>query len=126
MPFVDIAPHDNLYGPRSLLPPVAIRSSFMPLSSSQKRYLRGFTHALKPVVMVGQKGVTAALLDELDGALSHHELVKVKLTGADRESRTTAIETMRTRTNAELVQTIGHVACFYRRNPDQSAFALPK
>lgn len=97
-----------------------------PLSPSQKRYLRGFAHALKPVILVGHKGITPAVLKEFDGALEHHELVKVKLADGDRESRAASIEQIRASSGADLVQTIGHVACFYRLNPDLAAFTLPK
>ena len=98
----------------------------MPLSSSQKRYLRGFAHDLKPVILVGQKGITQALLAEFDGALDHHELVKVKLADDDRESRAASLEAIRAHTGAELVQTIGKVACLYKRNPDRNQYTLPK
>jgi RNA-binding protein len=98
----------------------------MPLSSHQKRYLRGLAHALDPVILVGQKGVTPSLVKELDGALAHHELVKVKLADADRDDRADSIELLRERTKAELVQTIGRIACFYRRNPEQTKIELPR
>ena len=98
----------------------------MPLSSSQKRFLRGITHSLDPVIMVGQKGVTPAVIKEFDGALSHHELVKVKLSDADREARAESIEQLRAGTKSELVQTIGRMASFYRRNPKQPRIELPK
>jgi len=98
----------------------------MPLSTSQKRYLRGFAHDLKPVILVGQKGVTSALLAEFDGALDHHELVKVKLADDDRESRAASIESIRAHSGAELVQAIGKVACFFKRNPDRNQYPLPK
>ena len=97
-----------------------------PLSQSQKRFLRGLAHALKPVILVGQKGVTEAVLKELEGALAHHELIKVKLADGDREARAASIELIRTTTQAELIQTIGHIACFFRPNPDESAIPLPK
>ncbi len=97
----------------------------MPLTASQKRYLRGFAHALNPVVRVGQRGVTPAVLNELDGALEHHELVKVKLGEADRDARDAAIEALGAGCGAELVQAVGHVACFYRANAHDSQFALP-
>ncbi len=63
----------------------------MPLTSSQKRYLRGLAHTLKPVIMVGNKGVTPALAAELAIALEHHELIKVKLAGEDRAARAAQI-----------------------------------
>jgi len=97
-----------------------------PLTAAQKRHLRGFTHDLKPVILVGQKGVTAALLAELAGALEHHELVKVKLADDDRESRAASIEQMREHSGAELVQTIGKTASFFKRNPDRNQYPLPK
>jgi RNA-binding protein len=97
-----------------------------PLTPSQKRYLRGLAHDLKPVILVGQKGVTPALLGELDGALSFHELIKVKLADDDRESRAESVEQIRASSGAEVVQTIGKVACFYRRNPDRAQFTLPR
>jgi RNA-binding protein len=98
----------------------------MLLSSHQKRYLRGLAHALDPVILVGQKGVTPSLVKELDGALAHHELVKVKLADADRDDRADSIELLREGTKAELVQTIGRIACFYRLNPEQTKIELPR
>ncbi|MFI4970937.1 MAG: ribosome assembly RNA-binding protein YhbY [Lysobacterales bacterium] len=96
------------------------------MTTSQKRYLRGFAQDLKPVIMVGQKGVTPALLAEFAGALEHHELVKIKLADGDRETRAQSIEQIRAHGDAEIVQTIGKVACFYRCNPDRTQFMLPK
>jgi len=98
----------------------------MPLSNSQKRYLRAIAHSLDPVILVGQKGITPAVLKEFDGALSHHELVKVKLSDADREQRAESIQRLRVGTKSEIVQTIGRVASFYRRNPKQPRIELPK
>ena len=96
----------------------------MSLKPSQKRYLRGLAHALKPVIHVGNKGVTVALLAEFSVALDHHELVKVKLTGEDRDARKAQIDALCAQ--AELVHSIGKVACFYRRNADAPKLALPK
>jgi RNA-binding protein len=98
----------------------------MSLTSTQKRYLRGLAHDLKPVIMTGNKGVTPALLKELSGALEHHELIKVKLGSDDRDARKAQIAELGAGTNAELVQSIGRVACFYRRNEEQPKLALPK
>jgi RNA-binding protein len=98
----------------------------MPLTSSQKRYLRGLAHNLKPVIMVGNKGISDALLAEFSIALDDHELIKVKLAGDDREERAAQISKLGDAGHAELVQTIGKVACFYRRNADKPKLALPK
>jgi RNA-binding protein len=98
----------------------------MSLSSSQKRYLRGLAHSLKPVIMVGNKGVSDALLAEFSIALDDHELIKVKLAGDDRAERAAQIGKLAEAANAEFVQSIGKVACFYRRNADKPKLALPK
>ena len=98
----------------------------MQLSGHQKRYLRAIAHSLDPVVMVGQKGLTPAVLKEFDGALTHHELVKVKLSDADRDDRAETIEALTEASSAELVQTIGRIACFFRRNSKQPKIELPK
>ncbi|HET6545214.1 MAG TPA: YhbY family RNA-binding protein, partial [Rhodanobacteraceae bacterium] len=78
------------------------------------------------VVMIGQKGLTPAVRKELDDALDHHELVKVRIAGEDRAQRSAVIERLREISNAEIVQKIGRTACFYRRNPDKAILALPK
>ena len=97
----------------------------MPLSPSQKRYLRGLAHSLKPVILTGNKGVTPAVIKEFSNALDQHELVKVKL-GDDRDERKLHIAELGQAAQAELVQSIGRVACFYRRNEDQPKLALPR
>jgi RNA-binding protein len=97
----------------------------MPLSPSQKRYLRGLAHSLKPVILTGNKGVTPALLKEFSAALDQHELVKVKL-GDDRDERKLHIAELGDGAKAELVQSIGRVACFYRHNEEKPKLALPR
>jgi RNA-binding protein len=98
----------------------------MPLSDSQRRHLRGLAHHLKPVVMVGQDGLKGSLLAELDGALTAHELVKVKVAAADREQRAGMVAELVAASGAELVQSIGHVATLFRRNLKKPKIALPR
>ncbi|MDE2271933.1 MAG: ribosome assembly RNA-binding protein YhbY [Xanthomonadaceae bacterium] len=98
----------------------------MALTSSQIRYLRGLAHPLKPVVMLGGKGVTAGVLKELDQALDDHELIKVRLSGGDRTERANELDRLIGSSHAETVQTIGHIAVLYRRNHDKPQIALPK
>jgi len=98
----------------------------MSLKPSQKRYLRGLAHALKPVIMVGNKGITETLRAEFSLALEHHELVKVRLAGDDRAARAEQVTGLAEVGSAEIVQTIGKVACFYRRNDEAPKIALPK
>jgi RNA-binding protein len=96
----------------------------MSLTNSQLRYLRGLSHKLKPVVMVADKGLSENVLSEIETALEHHELVKIKLR-SDRETRAGWIDEITSRFGAERVQTIGQVACFYRRNPEKPVIDLP-
>jgi len=97
-----------------------------PLTQTQRRYLRGMCHDLKPVVMLGNKGVTEAVKTELGSTLDHHELVKVKLSGGDRDERQQQIDALLEATGAELVQQIGHVVSLFRRNVDKPRLALPR
>lgn len=96
------------------------------LSASQKRYLRGLAHSLKPLILLGEKGLTDAVVVELDLALEHHELVKVRVPGEDRDAREAIIEELAERTGSAIVQRIGHVACLYRRHPKSPQIALPR
>lgn len=96
------------------------------LSNAQKRYLRGLAHDLKPVVMVGAKGVGPALLAELDQALELHELVKVRIAAGDRDERDAMIEALVEPSEANLVARIGHVAVLYRRRRENPLVILPK
>ena len=56
------------------------------LTNAQIRFLRGQAHDLKAILQVGGKGISDALAVEVDGALEHHELIKVKVAAADREA----------------------------------------
>jgi RNA-binding protein len=98
----------------------------MPLTPSQTRYLRGLAHPLKPVLLLGGKGVTAGVLKELDHALDDHELIKVKLVGDDRAGRAAVLAQLVESSGAETVQTIGHIAVLYRRNEEKPGIALPR
>ncbi len=87
------------------------------MNSADKKKLRAEAHTLKPVVMIGQSGLTAAVLAEIELALDAHELVKVKIR-AERDERKMIIEKICSDTGAELIQTIGQIVVIYRLNPD--------
>ena len=97
----------------------------MALKNAQKRYLRGLTHGLNPVVMVAERGLAPSVLKEMEIALDHHELIKVKISAADREARDTLVAEMLAATNAELVHKIGHVVSIWRRNAAHPKIELP-
>jgi RNA-binding protein len=96
----------------------------MPLSKEQKLRLKKLVHHLKPVVLLGQHGLTDAVLNEIDIALGAHELIKVRLGGEDKEERKAMQEAICQRTGAEFIHAIGHVAAFFRRNPDNPKIDL--
>jgi len=95
------------------------------LSKAQLKFLRARCHDLKPVILMGQKGLTEELLAELDRALSHHELVKIKLATDDREQRKLLIDEICQQTRSEEVQSIGKTLSVYRVNPDKAVISLP-
>ncbi len=86
------------------------------MDAVKKKKFKADSHALKPVVMVGQAGLTAAVLAEIESALDIHELIKVKIR-AERDARKTICDEICTSTKAELVQSIGQVIVIYRLNP---------
>jgi RNA-binding protein len=97
----------------------------MSLSESQKKYLRGLGHPLKPVVTVGDAGVSESVLKEFDATIDHHELIKVRVRAADRKARDAAIEQLCEQGAAELVTRIGNVALMFRRNDEKPQIVLP-
>ena len=90
----------------------------MVLSEKHKRELRARGHALKPVVTIGSAGLSKAVMRELDLSLTHHELMKVKIAGSDRDQRAVIISSLCEGLGAELVQSIGHMALIYRPSAD--------
>ncbi|HEU0277208.1 MAG TPA: ribosome assembly RNA-binding protein YhbY [Rhodanobacteraceae bacterium] len=98
----------------------------MALTSSQSRYLRGLAHPLKPVLLLGSKGVTPTVLKELQQALDDHELIKVRLAGENKTARADVIAKLVESSGAEPVQAIGHIAVLYRRNAEKPGIALPR
>lgn len=93
----------------------------MTLSEKQLRYLRGKAHALKPVVMLGQKGLTSNVIAETVQALRDHELIKVRVRCADRGQREDWLRQLVSESASTLVARIGHIAVLYR-----SATPIPK
>ena len=91
----------------------------MTLTEPQKKYLRGLGHGLKPVLMVGDAGLTEAVLSEFESGLGHHELIKVRVRVGDRSERDRIITTLCDAGRAELVQRIGNMALLFRENPEK-------
>jgi len=97
----------------------------MELTDKQRRHLRGLGHALKPVIQVGQAGVSDAVVAETRAALKAHELIKVRIAGLERDERDEAFADLAGRTDSAIVGRIGHTALLYRRNPQKPRIRLP-
>ena len=85
----------------------------MNLSTKQKQHLKGLAHPLKPVVMLGNNGLTEGVLAEIEQALGHHELIKVKIASEDRETKALIVEAIVRETGACNVQVIGKTLVLY-------------
>ena len=97
----------------------------MAIAAQHVRYLRGLAHSLSPIVLVGNKGISDNLLDELKQALDRHELVKLRVLAETREERDQLVLAIQRHTGAELIQRVGHTATFYRQHPTRPKIALP-
>ncbi len=97
----------------------------MKLSSKQKQYLKGLAHPLKPVVQLGGNGFTEGVLAEIDMALEHHELIKVKVPSDDREEKSLIMDAIIRETGAEKLQVIGHTLVMFRQS-EEKKISIPK
>lgn len=97
----------------------------MKLTNKQKQYLKGLAHSLKPVVQLGGNGLTEGVLAEIEQALSHHELIKVKVPTDDREEKSLIMDAILRETQAQKLQTIGHTLIMYRPSEERK-IEIPK
>ena len=97
-------------------------STRMNLSKVQNKRLRAESHQLKPVVMIGQNGLTEAVQNEIEIAIDHHELIKIRIPATEKLAKKLMIDAICTRHNAETVQIIGNIAVIYRRNVKSDRF----
>ena len=100
-----------------------------PLKGYQKKYLKGLAHGLKPVVFIGQKGLTASLIESICEALHTHELIKVKFIDfKDKQQKIRAAETLAAKADCQLVGMIGHIVIFYQQqtDPEKRHIQLPQ
>lgn len=90
------------------------------MNSSFKQQLKAQAHHLKPVVLLGAKGLTSSVINEIDIALLAHELIKVKINGTEKADREMIAHDLCQQLHAELVQLIGHIAIIYRKNENKT------
>jgi putative YhbY family RNA-binding protein len=91
-----------------------------PLTPARRSELRAQAHALSPVVMIGDKGLSDTVVAEVDRALAAHELIKVKAATDDREARAAWMASLCERLDAQPVQTIGKILVIWRENPEKA------
>lgn len=96
----------------------------MPLTPQQRKALKARAHSLHPVVLIGNNGVSATVLKEIDVALRAHELIKVHIAGEDRASRETLAIEICAAVGAEAVQSIGRMLVLFREKPPESEAAV--
>ncbi len=95
------------------------------MNNHQKKYLRSLLNERDTIIWIGQKGLTEAVLNEIEQALDHHELVKIKIRNGDKDERTTIVKNICEHTSAIHIQTKGSIAAIYRPNPDKPVINLP-
>jgi len=101
------------------------RNLLMNLNKKQIQYLKGVAHPLKPVVLLGNNGLTEAVVAEIDYALNHHELIKVKIPTDDKETKGLIVEAICRETKATKIQVIGKTLIIYRQS-DEHKIRIPK
>ncbi|MEE1286692.1 MAG: ribosome assembly RNA-binding protein YhbY [Ruminobacter sp.] len=98
----------------------------MELTTKQKLFLKTKAHDLKPVVMIGQKGVTETVITEIITSIEHHELLKIKINSEDREQKEEIAQYIAEQTGSEIVQLMGKNLTLFKQNKKKSKFSLPK
>ena len=96
------------------------------LSPAERKLLKARAHALKPVVAIGNEGLSAAVLKEIETSLKAHDLIKIRVTGDDREARQTLLGEICNRSGASPVQHIGKILVVYRESQKEPAPAPKK
>lgn len=91
--------------------------SMRPLTSSERKALRGLAHALEPSVHIGKQGVSEGSLRQLGEELDHHELIKVRFLAA-KEQKKALVSVITERLHCESVGLVGHIAILFRQNED--------
>ena len=91
------------------------------LERNERLRLRADAHHLQPVVLIGEKGMTDAVIKEIARALDDHGLIKVHVAGDDREERETIYHTVAETLGAARIQSIGKMLVFYREPVEKEA-----
>jgi len=90
----------------------------MSLTTKYKQQLKAKAHKLKPIIHIGNQGLTAAVNKEIDRALRDHELIKIKIQTEDRDLRRNIFGEICHANQAQAVQLIGSIAVVFRKNAE--------
>jgi RNA-binding protein len=91
-----------------------------PITSAQKKFLRGLAHDLKPVAQIGQRGLTPNLYAQIEADLLSHELIKIRFVDFKQKSaKLQILEALTAHCNCHLAGQIGHTAILYRPHPEK-------
>ena len=85
-----------------------------------KKQLRKNSYSLKPVVIIGQNGLTDAVLSEIDASLNAHELIKIRIRESNKDKRDEQCLQIQKNLRAEIIHQIGFIVVFYRPNPKKT------
>ena len=91
----------------------------MNLSNKQKQYLKGLAHSIKPIIQLGGNGLTEGVLAEIENALGHHELIKIKVPTDDREEKKLIMDAIIRETGAVKLQVIGHTLIMFKQSEEK-------
>ncbi len=96
------------------------------LTNNQKKFLRSIGHSLKPVVMVGQHGLSDAVLAEIESSMGKHELLKIKIRTESKDEKQQMVDKILDFSKSHLVQVIGNVVVIYRAFDEEPQIILPR
>jgi len=93
------------------------------LRGSQRKFLRGLAHRIRPIVLIGGSGITEAVVEAVDRALLDHELIKVRM--RQPEDKKAMAAELAKQTGSQLCGVVGHMAILYKAHPKQPRISLP-
>ena len=98
------------------------------LTKNQIQYLRTCAHDKKPIVAIGINGLSESVINEIQTSIAHHELLKIKVSGLNRDNRQEVAEQIAKEAGAELVQVLGGIVTIFRQKnkKGESSYSLPK
>jgi RNA-binding protein len=97
-------------------------STSTPLTSKERKELRGKAHHLKPIVLIGKSGLSEAIVSEVNDSLEHHELIKVKF-GDFKDQRKELSEQLATTCSAQIAGVVGNICILYRKRKEEEKAA---